>query len=173
MKDAFQWMVPFLHRCEGRREGAAKSLLKDYLVSLAQHDLTLPLLIFQHSKPDVSIPTRRRGHTRATSSPPSGCLRRVKAGAASLSRRCFMYDPARTAPRAGRRGCSLMHPTCTRTHTQKGKKNALKCAPSVSRALMHAPNMQALVFLCVAVPAEDHRGPGPADGGRPGVHLQL
>ncbi|CAG09076.1 unnamed protein product, partial [Tetraodon nigroviridis] len=52
VKDAFQWMVPFLHRCEGRREGAAKSLLKDYLVSLAQHDLTLPLLVFQHSKPD-------------------------------------------------------------------------------------------------------------------------
>lgn len=66
VKDAFQWMVPFLHRCEGQREGAAKSLLKEYLVSLAQHDLTLPLLIFQHSKPDVSIQTRRQGHTRVT-----------------------------------------------------------------------------------------------------------
>lgn len=66
VKDAFQWMVPFLHRCEGQREGAAKSLLKEYMVSLAQHDLTLPLLVFQHSKPDVSIQTRRRGHTRAT-----------------------------------------------------------------------------------------------------------
>uniref|UniRef100_A0A674NUU7 NBAS subunit of NRZ tethering complex n=1 Tax=Takifugu rubripes TaxID=31033 RepID=A0A674NUU7_TAKRU len=52
VKDAFQWMVPFLHRCEGQREGAAKSLLGEYLVSLARHDLTRPLLIFQHSKPD-------------------------------------------------------------------------------------------------------------------------
>lgn len=59
MKDAFQWMVPFLHRCEGQREGAAKTLLKEYLVGLAREDLTLPLLVFQHSKPDVSMHTRR------------------------------------------------------------------------------------------------------------------
>ncbi|XP_056284465.1 NBAS subunit of NRZ tethering complex isoform X3 [Pseudoliparis swirei] len=52
VKDAFQWMVPFLHRCEGQEEGAARSLLRDYLVSLAQQDLTMPLIIFQHSKPD-------------------------------------------------------------------------------------------------------------------------
>uniref|UniRef100_A0A8C2ZSW2 NBAS subunit of NRZ tethering complex n=1 Tax=Cyclopterus lumpus TaxID=8103 RepID=A0A8C2ZSW2_CYCLU len=52
VKDAFQWMVPFLHRCEGQVEGAAKSLLREYLVSLAQQDLTMPLIIFQHSKPD-------------------------------------------------------------------------------------------------------------------------
>ncbi|XP_041831827.1 neuroblastoma-amplified sequence isoform X2 [Melanotaenia boesemani] len=52
VKDAFQWMVPFLHRCEGQRESAAKSLLAEYLVSLAQLDLTLPLIIFQHSKPN-------------------------------------------------------------------------------------------------------------------------
>ncbi|KAM9354661.1 LOW QUALITY PROTEIN: NBAS subunit of NRZ tethering complex [Pholidichthys leucotaenia] len=51
VKDSFQWMVPFLHRCEGQREGAARSLLQEYLVSLAQQDLALPLLIFQHSKP--------------------------------------------------------------------------------------------------------------------------
>lgn len=55
VKDALQWMVPFLHRCEGQKEGAAKSLLRKYLVSLAQQDLTLPLIIFQHSKPDVRI----------------------------------------------------------------------------------------------------------------------
>lgn len=55
VKDAFQWMVPFLHRCEGRSEGAAKTLLANYLVGLAQQDLTLPLIIFQHSKPVVSI----------------------------------------------------------------------------------------------------------------------
>ncbi|KAF3702766.1 Neuroblastoma-amplified sequence Neuroblastoma-amplified gene protein -like protein [Channa argus] len=52
VKDALQWMVPFLHRCEGQKEGAAKSLLREYLVSLAQQDLSLPLIIFQHSKPD-------------------------------------------------------------------------------------------------------------------------
>ncbi|XP_037607505.1 neuroblastoma-amplified sequence [Sebastes umbrosus] len=52
VKDALQWMVPFLHRCEGQKEGAAKSLLREYLVGLAQQDLTLPLIIFQHSKPD-------------------------------------------------------------------------------------------------------------------------
>ncbi|CAN9507428.1 unnamed protein product [Ophioblennius macclurei] len=52
VKDVFQWMVPFLHRCEGQREGAAKSLLAEYLVSLAQQDLALPLVVFQHSKPD-------------------------------------------------------------------------------------------------------------------------
>uniref|UniRef100_A0A3Q3AG74 NBAS subunit of NRZ tethering complex n=1 Tax=Kryptolebias marmoratus TaxID=37003 RepID=A0A3Q3AG74_KRYMA len=52
VKDAFQWMVPFLHRCEGQKGGAAKSLLAKYLVGLAQQDLTLPLVIFQHSKPN-------------------------------------------------------------------------------------------------------------------------
>uniref|UniRef100_A0A671WBN1 NBAS subunit of NRZ tethering complex n=1 Tax=Sparus aurata TaxID=8175 RepID=A0A671WBN1_SPAAU len=52
VKDTFQWMVPFLHRCEGQKEGAAKSLLREYLVNLAQRDLALPLIIFQHSKPD-------------------------------------------------------------------------------------------------------------------------
>uniref|UniRef100_A0A667Y811 NBAS subunit of NRZ tethering complex n=1 Tax=Myripristis murdjan TaxID=586833 RepID=A0A667Y811_9TELE len=51
VKDAFQWMVPFLHRCERQTGGAAKALLRDYLVSLAQQDLILPLIIFQHSKP--------------------------------------------------------------------------------------------------------------------------
>nr|XP_061784995.1 NBAS subunit of NRZ tethering complex-like isoform X2 [Nerophis lumbriciformis] len=52
VKDAFQWMVPFLHRCERQEAGAAKRLLRDYLVGLAQHDLSFPLIIFQHSKPD-------------------------------------------------------------------------------------------------------------------------
>lgn len=58
VKDATQWMVPFLHRCEGQKEGAAKSLLREYLVSLAEQDLTLPFIIFQHSKPDASIPNK-------------------------------------------------------------------------------------------------------------------
>uniref|UniRef100_A0A3Q1FX53 NBAS subunit of NRZ tethering complex n=1 Tax=Acanthochromis polyacanthus TaxID=80966 RepID=A0A3Q1FX53_9TELE len=52
IKDCFQWMVPFLHRCERQKEGAAESLLRDYLVGSARTDLTLPLIIFQHSKPD-------------------------------------------------------------------------------------------------------------------------
>ncbi|XP_068609705.1 NBAS subunit of NRZ tethering complex [Brachionichthys hirsutus] len=52
VKDAFQWMVPFLHRCEGQAEGAARTLLGEYAVSLAQRDLALPLIVFQHSKPD-------------------------------------------------------------------------------------------------------------------------
>ncbi|KAL7888773.1 hypothetical protein AOLI_G00037470 [Acnodon oligacanthus] len=51
VKNVLQWMVPFLHRCEGQREGAAMALLREYLVSLAREDLTLPLKIFQHSKP--------------------------------------------------------------------------------------------------------------------------
>uniref|UniRef100_A0A8C7YXX3 NBAS subunit of NRZ tethering complex n=1 Tax=Oryzias sinensis TaxID=183150 RepID=A0A8C7YXX3_9TELE len=52
VKDAFQWMLPFLHRCEGQRAGAARSLFAEYLISLAQRDLSLPLIICQHSKPD-------------------------------------------------------------------------------------------------------------------------
>uniref|UniRef100_A0A8C6U4N8 NBAS subunit of NRZ tethering complex n=1 Tax=Neogobius melanostomus TaxID=47308 RepID=A0A8C6U4N8_9GOBI len=52
VKDCFQWMVPFLHRCESQTEGASKSLLREYLVSLSLHNLTLPLIIFQHSRPD-------------------------------------------------------------------------------------------------------------------------
>lgn len=51
---AYQWMVPFLHRCEKQSPGVANELLKEYLVTLARGDLKLPLKIFQHSKPDVS-----------------------------------------------------------------------------------------------------------------------
>ncbi|XP_051908566.1 NBAS subunit of NRZ tethering complex isoform X1 [Hippocampus zosterae] len=54
VKDAFQWMVPFLHRCERQKEGAAERLLWDFLVGLACSDLAFPLLIFQHSKPDCA-----------------------------------------------------------------------------------------------------------------------
>ncbi|XP_053522900.1 NBAS subunit of NRZ tethering complex isoform X2 [Artibeus jamaicensis] len=50
---AYQWMVPFLHRCEKQSPGAANALLKEYLVALAKEDLKLPLKIFQHSKPDL------------------------------------------------------------------------------------------------------------------------
>ncbi|GAA6076719.1 NBAS subunit of NRZ tethering complex isoform X1 [Tachysurus ichikawai] len=51
VKNTIQWMVPFLHRCESQKEGSAAGLLREYLVSLAKEDLTLPLKIFQHSKP--------------------------------------------------------------------------------------------------------------------------
>uniref|UniRef100_A0A4W4GYP0 Neuroblastoma-amplified sequence n=1 Tax=Electrophorus electricus TaxID=8005 RepID=A0A4W4GYP0_ELEEL len=51
VKNMFQWAVPFLHRCERQREGSASALLAQYLVSLAKDDLTVPLKIFQHSKP--------------------------------------------------------------------------------------------------------------------------
>ncbi|KAI6056174.1 NBAS [Marmota monax] len=50
---AYQWMVPFLHRCEKRSPGVANELLKEYLVTLAKGDLKFPLKIFQHSKPDL------------------------------------------------------------------------------------------------------------------------
>ncbi|XP_048209358.1 NBAS subunit of NRZ tethering complex [Perognathus longimembris pacificus] len=50
---AYQWMVPFLHRCEKQSPGAANELLKEYLVTLAKTDLKFPLKIFQHSKPDL------------------------------------------------------------------------------------------------------------------------
>ncbi|XP_040848780.1 neuroblastoma-amplified sequence isoform X2 [Ochotona curzoniae] len=50
---AYQWMVPFLHRCEKQSPGVARKLLKEYLVTLAKGDLKFPLKIFQHSKPDL------------------------------------------------------------------------------------------------------------------------
>lgn len=63
VKDAFQWMLPFLHRCEGQRAGAARSFFAEYLISLAQRDLALPLIICQHSKPDASTPAHIHTHT--------------------------------------------------------------------------------------------------------------
>ncbi|XP_069584214.1 NBAS subunit of NRZ tethering complex [Ranitomeya imitator] len=52
VKNAYQWMVPFLHRCEAQTPGAASALLRGYIVTLAKDDLKFPLKIFQHSKPD-------------------------------------------------------------------------------------------------------------------------
>lgn len=54
VKNAYQWMVPFLHRCENESPGVANELLREYLVTLAKEDLTFPLKIFEHSKPLVS-----------------------------------------------------------------------------------------------------------------------
>uniref|UniRef100_A0AAY5KHE6 Neuroblastoma-amplified sequence N-terminal domain-containing protein n=1 Tax=Esox lucius TaxID=8010 RepID=A0AAY5KHE6_ESOLU len=52
VKDVFQWLVPFLHRCEKQKGGASEALLREYLVTLSIHDLSLPLAVFQHSRPD-------------------------------------------------------------------------------------------------------------------------
>ncbi|XP_069742445.1 NBAS subunit of NRZ tethering complex isoform X2 [Narcine bancroftii] len=52
IKNVYQWMVPFLHRCESKKPGLADELLKEYLVTEANEDLKYPLKIFQHSKPD-------------------------------------------------------------------------------------------------------------------------
>uniref|UniRef100_A0A8C3T5M6 NBAS subunit of NRZ tethering complex n=1 Tax=Chelydra serpentina TaxID=8475 RepID=A0A8C3T5M6_CHESE len=52
VKNVYQWMVPFLHRCENQSPGLANTLFREYLVSLAKEDLKLPLKIFQNSKPD-------------------------------------------------------------------------------------------------------------------------
>uniref|UniRef100_A0A8C0UQH5 NBAS subunit of NRZ tethering complex n=1 Tax=Cyanistes caeruleus TaxID=156563 RepID=A0A8C0UQH5_CYACU len=51
VKNVYQWMIPFLHRCENQSPGLANALFKEYLVTLAKEDLTLPLKIFQNSKP--------------------------------------------------------------------------------------------------------------------------
>ncbi|KAK4823567.1 hypothetical protein QYF61_003571 [Mycteria americana] len=51
VKNVYQWMIPFLHRCENQSPGLANSLFKEYLVTLAKEDLTLPLKIFRNSKP--------------------------------------------------------------------------------------------------------------------------
>ncbi|XP_078503906.1 NBAS subunit of NRZ tethering complex isoform X3 [Lissotriton helveticus] len=52
VKNAYQWMMPFLHRCEVQTPGAANELMKEYLVTLAKDDLKFSLKIFQNSKPD-------------------------------------------------------------------------------------------------------------------------
>ncbi|XP_053141424.1 NBAS subunit of NRZ tethering complex isoform X2 [Hemicordylus capensis] len=51
VKNTYQWMVPFLHRCENKTPGLANELLKEYLVTLAKEDLKLPLKIIEQSKP--------------------------------------------------------------------------------------------------------------------------
>ncbi|XP_051880260.1 NBAS subunit of NRZ tethering complex isoform X2 [Pristis pectinata] len=52
IKNVYQWVVPFLHRCESKKTGFADGLLKEYLVTEAKEDLKYPLKIFQQSKPD-------------------------------------------------------------------------------------------------------------------------
>ncbi|XP_067400847.1 NBAS subunit of NRZ tethering complex isoform X2 [Emydura macquarii macquarii] len=52
VRNVYQWMVPFLHRCENQSPGLANTLFNEYLVTLAKEDLKFPLKIFQNSKPD-------------------------------------------------------------------------------------------------------------------------
>ncbi|XP_041043793.1 neuroblastoma-amplified sequence isoform X1 [Carcharodon carcharias] len=52
IKNVYQWVVPFLHRCESQNTGLADELLREYLVTEAKEDLKYPLKIFQQSKPD-------------------------------------------------------------------------------------------------------------------------
>ncbi|XP_067884632.1 NBAS subunit of NRZ tethering complex [Heterodontus francisci] len=52
IKNVYQWVVPFLHRCESKNMGRADELLREYLVTEAKEDLKYPLKIFQQSKPD-------------------------------------------------------------------------------------------------------------------------
>ncbi|KAJ8008712.1 hypothetical protein DPEC_G00081260 [Dallia pectoralis] len=52
VRDVFQWLVPFLHRCEKQTGGASELLLREYLVTLSLQDLSLPLAVFQHSRPE-------------------------------------------------------------------------------------------------------------------------
>lgn len=62
----------------------------------------------------------------------------------------------------------------THTNKLKEKKNDAPPRKCPGGSLMRTlANSQTFVFASVAVPAEDHRGPGPADGGRSAVHLQL
>lgn len=64
----------------------------------------------------------------------------------------------------------------THIHTNKLKEKKYDAPPHKcpGGSLMHTlANNQTFIFASVAVPAEDHRGARPADGGRSGVHLQL
>ncbi|XP_063884338.1 NBAS subunit of NRZ tethering complex-like isoform X2 [Scylla paramamosain] len=47
-----RWLLPFLARCEKGQPGSASSLLRAYMVATAKTDLSLPLKILQHSRPD-------------------------------------------------------------------------------------------------------------------------
>lgn len=153
-------MVPFLHRCEGQKEGAAKSLLREYLVNLAQRDLTLPLIIFQHSKPDVSIWM----HTSFWLFVP--CQGRCRIPGAV---KCYIYDPIRAEPRT-----ALLAIRKHAAHTHKHTASMLMYEKgSVTPWYTHTRTYKQSHLSSLSVPAEDHRGPRPADVGRSGVHLQL
>jgi hypothetical protein len=55
LKNVRNWLVPFLKKCEKHSPGSCYSLLKEYLVKMAETDLTLCLHIFKASKANVSL----------------------------------------------------------------------------------------------------------------------
>ena len=54
VKNVRRWLVPFLQRCEHQEPGSFKSLIRDYMINVAQGDLDRCLKLFQTSKADVS-----------------------------------------------------------------------------------------------------------------------
>ncbi|KAJ8304032.1 hypothetical protein KUTeg_017615 [Tegillarca granosa] len=58
-KNLHRWMVPFLSQCERRNPGSSKTLLRDYIITLAKSDFTLCLKIFESSKTTLQNPLIR------------------------------------------------------------------------------------------------------------------
>ena len=54
-KNVKKWLVPFLRQCERKTKGTYNSLLRDYIVTTANTDLTRPLKVFELSKIHVSL----------------------------------------------------------------------------------------------------------------------
>ena len=54
VKNVRRWLVPFLQRCEHQEVGSFKTLIREYMINMAQGDLDRCLKIFKTSKADVS-----------------------------------------------------------------------------------------------------------------------
>jgi len=52
-KNLRKWLVPFLRQTERQTSGSYISLLRQYILNMAQSDLAKPLLIFEASKTHV------------------------------------------------------------------------------------------------------------------------
>ncbi|KAL3866901.1 hypothetical protein ACJMK2_044151 [Sinanodonta woodiana] len=55
-KNLHKWLIPFLKQCERRSPGTYNTLLRDYIVTMAKTNLTLPLKIFEASKINLPNP---------------------------------------------------------------------------------------------------------------------
>ena len=55
VKNVRRWLVPFLQRCQQQEQGSFESLIREYMINMAEGDLDRCLKIFQTSKADVSI----------------------------------------------------------------------------------------------------------------------
>ncbi|KAB7504886.1 hypothetical protein Anas_09868 [Armadillidium nasatum] len=51
-----RWGQTFLNHCETREKGLGKKLLREYIVSTAVNDLSIPLKTIQHSQQDMADP---------------------------------------------------------------------------------------------------------------------